>query len=413
MTARHISTSPSSSARRTLAIAFRAAASGAFLASCSPTASVDYLRRFVFWSPSGVQDWNRFPFRPVARPDAPFRFAEDPVASAEAAALLREITYLHDGAPRTVDLDATLVATGTTAFIVIQDGKVVRESYLNGFGRDSMFRAFSISKSLTSALVGAAIDQGRIRDLDAPFVEYLPELRGRGYDGITVRHLLLMTGGLRFSYGRFPWKDSPLLYWNPDIRRVILAGPPLIGPPGERFNYSDYSSAILGMVLERATGDTLASQLERNLWKRIGAEYDATWSIDHEGTGLEYAASGFNARAIDLVKLGVLYLDGGRWGGDQVLPRAWVEESVRPLPVEPPGHSEQEVRERTFYKFGWWGHRLDGDRTAFFAHGYQGQLVYVCPDRRLVIARFGSEMGSVGRAWPMLLQAIAERFPVR
>jgi CubicO group peptidase (beta-lactamase class C family) len=397
--------------RRSLAVAFRAAASGAFLASCSSSASLDYLRRFVFWSPSGTQDWSRFPARDIGKADVPFHYGVPPVPEVRDGPLPREVTYRHGGQDRTVDLEATLVGSETTAFIVIQDGKVVRESYLNGHRRDSLTRAFSVSKTFTSALVGIALAEGRLRSVEEPFVTYVPELRGRGYDGITIRHLLLMAGGFRFSSGRFPWKDSPLLYWHPDIRDVILSGPPLVATPGERFIYSDYSTAVLALVLERATGTTVSSYFERNVWKRIGAEYAATWSIDHAGSGLEYTASGLNGRAIDLVKLGTLYLDGGAWGGQQVVPREWVTESVLPEPTRLPGHSDRERSEQVFYKYGWWGHELDAGRASFFAHGYQGQLIYVCPAKRLVIARFGRSVGSVGEEWPMLLLAIADAFP--
>jgi CubicO group peptidase (beta-lactamase class C family) len=396
-------------ARRPLALLARAAASGAFLASCSGQASPTYLRRFIFWSPSSVEDWRRFPSRPIDKAEQPTRYPEDPSATARLATVLREVTYSHDGVPRTVALDQLLVETGTTAFIIVKDGVLLRETYLNGHRRDSMTRAFSVSKSLTSALIGVALDEGRLQGLDDPMVRYLPELRSRGYDGITLRHLLLMAGGLRFSYGRLPWRDSPLLYWHPDIRGILLGGPPLVAPPGQRFVYSDYSTALLGLVLERASGTTISRYLEQHLWKRLGAEYDASWSLDHEDTGLECTASGFNARAIDLVKLGSLYLNRGRWGAAQILPEAWVSESVTPLPAELPGHPEQELRERVFYKFGWWGHVRGEQRTCFFANGYRGQLIYVCPEQQLVIARFGKELGSVGTAWPMLLQAVADR----
>lgn len=372
-------------------------------------ASPTYLRRYLAWSPSGAGDWQRFPSRPIARPDTPVRYPEDHAAAARLAPRLREVTWRHGGAARTEPLDPLLAATGTTAFIVIQDGAVLRESYLNGHRRDSMTRAFSVSKSFTAALVGAALDQGRLHGLDDALIRYLPELAGRGYDAITLRHLLLMAGGLRFSHGRLPWRDSPLTYWHPDQRRLLLRGPPVVAAPGRRFLYSDYSTALLGLVLERATGTSVSRYLEQRLWRPLGAEFDASWSLDHAGTGLEFTASGLNARAIDLVKLASLYLEGGRWAGARLLPPDWVAESVTPLPAPLPGHTAQELAEGTYYKLGWWGHDLGGGRRCFFAAGHLGQVIYVCPERRLVLARFGAALGSVGWGWPMLLRALAER----
>jgi CubicO group peptidase (beta-lactamase class C family) len=379
--------------------------------SSHPALSFEYLRRFFVLAPSGTQDWARLPSRTVARPEVPFRYPADPAAATRWDEALRKVTYLHDGQPRTVILDQVLTESGTTAFIVVHDGAVVRETYFNGHQRDSMTRVFSVSKSFTSALVGVALAEGRIRSVDDPFVEYLPELRARGYDDITIRHLLLMAGGFRFTGGRRPWKDGPLLYWHPDVRSVILEGPPVIAPPGERFHYSSYSTVLLGMILERVTGSTMSRYFERNIWKRIGAEYDATWTLDHADSGLENAAAGFNARAIDIVKLGTLYLRAGEWGGQQVVPASWVAESVKPLPAELPGHSEREVREHVFYKYGWWGHALEGGRTCFYAEGLYGQVIYICPDKRLVVARFGRKLGSVDQEWPMLMRAVADSIP--
>lgn len=396
---------------RTARLGIRAALSMALLTSCSSsTASCTYLHRFVFWSPSGAQDWGRFPARAIGRADVPFRYPEDPRLQELYVPLLREVTYSSHGQLRTAPLDTLLADTGSTAFIVIKDGVLVRETYLNGHTRDSMTRAFSATKTFTASLIGVALSEGRIRSADDPFVDYLPELRGRGYDGITIRHLLLMAGGFRFSYGRFPWADSPLMYWHPDIRRVILDGPPLTSRPGERFNYSSYSSAVLGMVLERVVGCSISDYFERVLWKPMGAEYDSTWSLDHDGSGLEYAASGLNGSAIDLVKLGTLYLNGGRWGDRQILPANWALESVTPLSPELPGHTLAEKSEHIYYKFGWWGHDLGGGHSSFFAEGHLGQVIYVYPDKKLVIARFGSTTGGVDR-WPALLCSIAEKFP--
>jgi CubicO group peptidase (beta-lactamase class C family) len=377
------------------------------LASCS-AATCTLLRRYVTWGPSSIEDFRRFPARSIARADAPFRYPNDPASADRYAPLLQEVTYRHDGRARTVALDALLADTGTTAFIVIKDGAIVRESYFNGYARDSMNRAFSATKSFTAALVGVALSEGRIHDLDDPFVRYLPELRGRRYDEITIRQLLLMSAGFSYTYGPFPWTDNTRLYYHPDARRVILDGPPVEAPPGRTFRYNNYSPTILAMILERVAGETVSRYFERSIWKPIGAEYDATWSLDHEGTGLESTPSGLNARAIDLVKLGTLYLNGGRWGERQIFTTNWAEESVTPLPAELPGHSDDDVANGVYYKFGWWGHALGVGRYCFYANGHLGQFIYVCPEKQLIVARFGKELGSVGREWPMVLRAIAE-----
>lgn len=365
--------------------------------------TLTYLRRYVAWRPWSIQDFRRFPGRTIKKAETPFLY---PRATGDRVP--RDVTYCHDGRPRTVGLDALLAETGTTAFVVIEDGVVVRETYLNGYRRDSMTRSFSVTKSFTAALIGIALADGAIRTLDDPFVDYVPELRGHGYDGITIRHLLLMAAGFRFTYGRFPWADDTLLYYHPDVRRLILGGPPVEHGPGERFTYGNYSTLVLGLVLERVTGETISRYFERRLWQPIGAEYDALWSLDREHEGFEATTSGLNARPIDLVKLGTLYLSGGRWGDRQIFPQSWADASVTPPSTDLPGHSDEERAEGVYYKLGFWGHRLGEGRHRFYAHGYHGQFVYVCPEKRLVIARFGKRVGTVGRAWPMVLRGVAD-----
>ncbi len=389
--------------------AVRGRSFASFFSSFSPT----YLRRFLAWSPSGADDWRRFPSRLVSRSDRPSPYPQAHQSLDRDGAVPREVTCSRDGRPGTTPLDPLLAETGTTAFLVLRDGELLRESYLAGRTRSSMARLFSVSKTVVATLAGVALADGRLGALDDPFVRYLPELAGRGYDGITLRHLLLMAGGFRFSYGRRPWRDSPKLYWHPDLRRVLLAGPPLVSGPGERFAYGSYPTALLGLVLERVAGTTLAGELERRLWRPLGAEYDASWSIDHAGDGLEYAASGLNARPIDLAKLGSLFLDRGRWNGAQLLTAAFADEAVAPPEPELPGHSDQERRDGVFYKFGWWGHRLAGGGAAFYAEGHRGQLLYVRPDRRLVIVRVGTGEGWLQGRWPALLRDLSERIPPR
>jgi CubicO group peptidase (beta-lactamase class C family) len=391
--------------------ALRAAAAATCVVSRPSILSWEYAKRRLIWSPSSADDWRRFPSRAIKKSERPQPYAPHPDAAEEWSFRLRELRYPHAGRSGTVALDVLLASTGTTAFVLIKDGKLLLETYLGEQRRESMVRAFSISKAIIGALTGAALRENRIQHLDDAFVNYLPELRRRGCDRITIRHLLLMSAGFRFSYGRSPCADASLLYWHPNIRRVIREKLPLVAPPGERFLYSGYSTCVLGMVLERVTGMTLAEYCEQRLWNPLGAEFDASWSVDHGKDGCEYAASGLNARAIDLVKFGSLYLNGGRVGERQVLPRSWVLDSVTPSPQELPGHCDEDRAENVYYKYGWWGHDLRDNDLRFWADGHLGQFIYVFPRKQLVIARFGRHRGSVGRAWPTLLRAIAEAVP--
>jgi CubicO group peptidase (beta-lactamase class C family) len=382
----------------------------AYLVARPSLASLRYLGRYVFWNPSGTHDWQRFAARPIARPPEALRYRADAAASKAAAALLQTIGPGSGGLPARIPLAQLIEQTGTTAFLAISENCVVHETYCNGHARDAMTRAFSISKAATSALVGVALAQGHVGGIDDPVLRYLPELRGRGYEAVTIRHLLQMTGGLRAPWGRSPWSDGVLAYWHPNTRAMILEGRPLAALPDAEFQYNDFSTCMLAMVLERATGSTIAGYFQHWIWEPLGAEFDASWSLDHAGDGLENTASGLNARAIDLAKLGSLYLNGGVAAGRRVLASEWVAESVSEPPRDAPGREIHVGRDVRHYKFGWWGHRRGDGVMRFWAEGHRGQFVYCAPDKKLVLARFGDQPGRVGTGWPNLLGDIADRF---
>lgn len=397
--------------RRLLALGVRAARALKELGSCTSPGYATYLGRFVRWGPPAPGHVHLFPSRGLAPSAVPRRYETDAHAAARLRPVLREITYARGGIPITIDLDRALEESGTTAFLIIKDRVLLREDYAAGHDRGTPTRAYSVSKSYTAALVGAAIADGHLRGADDRLVEHLPELGGRGYDEIRLRHLLRMTSGIGFTWGAHPGADVQRLRLFPDVRRLILAGPPVVAPPGERFQYGDWSSLVLAMVVERAAGTTFTEYLARRIWGPMGAEHAATFSMDHAGDGLEYAHTGLNACPVDLVKLASAYLESSRENVTDVVPPSWVEVSMAPGEHPLPGHSEAEERTGTTYGHGWWCHRPYAGDLRYFAHGYAGQLVYVRPSRHVIVARFGTGEGRVGEDWPMLLSAIAERVP--
>jgi CubicO group peptidase (beta-lactamase class C family) len=199
-----------------------------------------------------------------------------------------------------------------------------------------------------------------------------------------------MASGLRYEENSLPWGDDAQTYYSTDLRELALEDTEIIEPPGTRWLYNNYNPLLLGMILERATGMPVAEYLERRLWKPLGSEFGASWSMDSERSGFEKMESGLNARAIDFAKLGVLYLNGGDWEGREILPRSWVETSTGPQAAPHYGY--------------WWWVEPDG---SFLARGNHGQLVYVDPSRGLVMARSGTTDGDVD--WPAVLAGLAER----
>jgi CubicO group peptidase (beta-lactamase class C family) len=238
------------------------------------------------------------------------------------------VEYHEDDTLKHVALDELLRSTGTHAFIVLRDDKLLYEDYFNGYQRDSVCVSRSVAKSVTSALVGIAIQEGFIKSVDDPITSYLPELAEQGFASITIKNLLTMRSGIRYRLHDFPWDEEPIAYFYPDLTRLLLSDLTIIEPPGQAFHYNDYNTELLGLILRRVTHDSPSEFLQEKIWKPLGMEYPATWSIDSDQDGSELAFVLLNARAIDFAKFGLLFLHNGNWNGKQIVPEQWVIEST-------------------------------------------------------------------------------------
>jgi CubicO group peptidase (beta-lactamase class C family) len=364
----------------------------------------EYLWRVLRWGESDVQDYLRFPARSVEPAPVNFSFRED-----HDEALVRSLFADHAAIP---NLDEFLAETGTQAFIVIQDDNILYEKYFNGIERDSIVTSFSTAKSFTSALVGAAIADGLIHSVDDPITDYLPELAERDprFSAITIRDLLRMSSGIHYLETGFINGDDAKTYYYPDLRSLALDETRIEGAPGEVFLYNNFHPLLLGLILERATGTTVAGYLQEKIWQPLGMEYHASWSLDERG--FEKMESGINARAIDFARFGRLFLNHGNWQGTQVLAADWVAESTAPDAEQAPagyyanmpGFSEQ----GGYYQYMWWGIRREDGSYDFTAHGKYGQYIYVSPDKKLIIVRNGEQEPV---EWMPIFYVVASAFP--
>lgn len=382
------------------------------------TADRFYASRIVAWREADFRDFERFPSRAVPAGSEAFSFKPAPQEPPE---YLRTVTYHRDapepatpresmataldsvgGAEVTEPLPRFLEDTGTTAFLVVRDDTLLYEGYFNGYGRTSTQTSFSVAKSFVSALVGIAIQEGHIGSVDDPVTEYIPELEGAGMDEVTIRHLLTMSSGLRYSGeggGGGPLGDDAKTYYDPNLRELALTVEPEV-EPGRRWEYNNYHPLLLGMILERATDRPVATYLSQKIWRPLGMEAGGSWSLDSEASGFEKMESGINARAIDFAKFGRLYLNRGEWEGRQVVPASWVERSTRVDTASDPAD---------FYQYFWWVDVLRPERGRFMARGNLGQFIYVAPDKDLVIVRMGESFGY--DRWPEVLRSIADEAP--
>lgn len=366
---------------------------GAVWAVSSPDRAL-FLARAGAWGDSDFLDWQKFPERVVGNAPPVFTFDSDPSPS-----LFENIEYTFEGRARTSSLDEFLESTNTTSFIVIKDDAILYEGYFNGYERDSIVTSFSIAKSITSALVGIAIDEGHIGSVDDPMVTYLPEMRGRGMDEMTIRDLLRMSSGIRFNHSDemsvfqqlWPYQDEALSYEYPDMRDLALGLPASDEPAGAAFEYNEYHPLLLGLILERATGMSVSEYTQEKLWEPLGMQYGASWSLDSEGSGFEKMESGFNGRAIDFAKFGRLFLNNGDWEGEQIISEDWVRQSTAPDPTDDrPWLMAQEWKGAGgYYGYMWWGMRQPDGGYYYKASGHLSQRITVFPDDGLIIVRFG------------------------
>ncbi len=345
--------------------------------------------RAVAWLEADAGDVHRFPARAVP--------AGGPVLELPAGPPL-DLAQLWGVA----DPVGLLEQTDTAAFLVVQDGVVRHEWYSARSGPSQLRTSFSSVKSVVSTLMGLAIADGAVGSLDDPVTRYVPELLDEDprFADITVRHLLTMSSGLRYVERPLPWSDDAQTYYGTDLR-ATARGAEIVGPPGRTFHYNNYNLLLEGLVLERATGRSVSDYLSERLWRPMGAEADASWSLDSDGSGFEKMESGLNAVARDYARFGLLFARGGRADGRQVVPEAWVRQATSPQAAGGPAD---------FYALHWWTRAGRGTPLPAghaLAQGNLGQLVYVAPDRDLVIVRLGDEYGV--EDWPQRLARLAER----
>ncbi|HSL43487.1 MAG TPA: serine hydrolase [Anaerolineales bacterium] len=370
----------------------------------SPT----YAWRILRYGQSDTRDVNIFPERAISNGETVSIITRGKHGTPY------EVEYPYRDDTRKEVLDDLIQRTGTRAFLIIKDDKLIFETYLDS-SRKEINTSFSSAKSFNSALIGAAIADGYIGSVNDPVIQYIPEIAGRGLDQLTIRDLLLMNSGIRYIEGgelpfyKIPFADDALTYYPPDLRKVTLSVEASGAPIGEAFHYNNYHPLLEGVILERATGMHVAEYLQEKFWKPMGAEFPASWSLDSEASGFEKMESGINARAIDYARFGLIFLHDGLWNGVQILPESWVHESTEPLRPDPrtwksvplwPSHGG-------YYKYHWWGLNNSDGTYDFYAHGRYDQIIYVAPRKNVVIVRLGDALDPQV-LWPLVLQDVVD-----
>jgi CubicO group peptidase (beta-lactamase class C family) len=292
--------------------------------------------------------------------------------------------------------------TFTDALLVLKRGRIVHETYLNRATAETHFNSYSMGKSVNSILAGIAIADGSLPSVDAPIMDYMPELQGTAYDGLTLKNLLQMRTGVAWDDNFFvpgPGRDAHVgAFVDSEIRYVSAATKikGRTGSPGLAFNYNSVEAALVGEIVSRATGNSISDYLSERVWRPAGMESYAFYVIDGPpGVGREFTVGAFNAVARDYARLGQMMLNRGMANGHRILPAQWVDESTRPGPGE--------ARPGLGYAYLWW---TIAGTDAYTMLGGEGQFVYVDPPSETVIVK----LSHVPVGSPEGTQAEAETF---
>ncbi len=343
-------------------------------------------RDVLFWSgpqrDAGFRLLDRVPFisdaRPIPAGDAP--------------------RPLSEGAPLDLgplDLDAYMASQNAAALVILQDGKIRLERYGNDFTPEGRWTSFSVAKSLTSTLVGAAIVDGHIDSLEDPVTKYIPGLAGSPYDDVTIAQLLTMTSGVAWNED-YEDPQSDVALFN-----SVAAEPGQIGivtymrglsrahPPGEVWNYSTGETNLIGVLVSQATGKTVSEYLSEKIWRPYGMEQDATWLLGEDGH--EISGCCIQAATRDFARFGQFILDGAMTDAGPIVPTDWLPAAtVKQAEIGEPGYG---------YGYQWW----TWDEGAFMADGIFGQGIFIDPARNLVIAsnaNWTTALGNKDGEWP-------------
>lgn len=304
-------------------------------------------------------------------------------------------TFTHAG--RTYTVDTYMAAYRVSGVLVLKDGKVILEKYGLGRGPADRWTSFSVAKSLTSTLVGAAIQDGYIKDLGDPITRYIPDLKGSAYEGVTVRQMLMMSSGVKWNEDYTDPKSDVAQAGgqpgDPGVNPMVsyLRKLPRAHPPGTWFNYNTGETDLVGVLVANATGKTLADYASEKIWKPYGMEADAYWVTDPGG--LERGGCCISMTLRDYGRVGQFILDGGQAAGRPVVPPWWIAQATT---------AQQTANIPAGYGYFWWMAGPD----AHEARGIFGQSILTIPQERLIIVTNSAWTAATGRELSMARAAL-------
>lgn len=308
--------------------------------------------------------------------------------------MVTDLSFESEG--KSYDLVDYININRVSGLIAIKDGKVYFEDYQLGNHDETRWMSMSVVKSITATLIGIALQEGLIKDINDPITDYLPELMGSSYEGVSVLNLLQMTSGVAWNETYTdPTSDrrAMLTIQNSQVPGAVLelmATLPRAAEPGTRWNYSTGETHVAGALVRAATNMPVSEYLSERLWKKAGMESDATWWLESPN-GLEVGGSGLQAVLRDYARFGLFLLANGEINGEKLLPENWLQEASSPKIVD---------GELVQYGYMLWPvEEAEGtiNEGAFTAEGIFGQQIYMNPTENIVIAAWGAQPKPTGK----------------
>ncbi|MBT8318849.1 MAG: beta-lactamase family protein, partial [Gramella sp.] len=260
--------------------------------------------------------------------------------------------------------------------LIIKNDSLLFEKYYNGYDNNSRTNSFSMAKSIVTALMFKAIQDGHLENTDQPVADFFPQFD----KSLTIGDLSSMSSGLNWDENYYnPFASTARAYFDDDIREQVL-DLEVIEEPGEKFKYLSGNTQLLGMVIEKATGKNLSEYLSESFWKPMGMNDAALWQLDSEESGMEKAYCCISSNARNFAKFGKLFLNYGTWEGQQLLDSAFIAKSSQPG-----------FKETPHYGYGFWLSDYK-NKEIFYMRGVLGQYVIMIPEDDLVIVRLGRKL---------------------
>ena len=306
-----------------------------------------------------------FPTRLIRKSKNPYSLTYEPRS-------LDDLKYKYKG--KKYSLEDYIQAFKVAGLIVIRDGKILHESYNFGNNEESKWVSFSVTKSVTSMLLGAAMKDGFINSVNDPIVSYLPQLKNSHYDRVSIKQILHMSSGVDWNEDyNDPSSDVSIASAYNSLKLYnYLSTLGTSSEPGAKFNYNTAETNLIGGLVRSATSYNLSNYLEQKIWQPFGMEFDAYWVLDYDHKE-ELGGCCINATLRDYARIGIFAMNNGILeNGINVLPREWMQQSTSPSP------------NLEYYGYQWW---LDGSNyNSFYADGIFGQFIWIDPDSKTVVA---------------------------